>query len=880
MIDGELHQHQIVDILDKDVREVVRLTLSNEKMLVLTPDHEVALADGGWMAAGSLTAGMKVFTNGTPVCRDCGSSERVITDKYSKFIGVCRKCMYAKYRVNGRYTTGKILDCDGYIRLSDYPDHPRQHGGQVYEHIIVMEKLLGRPIGTNEDIHHKNDNRSDNRPENLEIISRAEHHKRHSKYRNMQGGRAGTGGLINFIPSVAEVVSVVPAGREHVYDLVMADPHRNFVANGIIVHNCGKTVEAIATANTIPKAARCLVVCPASLKGNWRKEILAWDAHDPKIAMCDVGMDVPDPEPGIRQWCITNPERLIQTKGRAAVDALAGMQADLKGKRLPKLVAAGEKQRILWIAGMDVQTPELAEGCMCTVGMPDAPAFGTHPGPVVVRVPTLGIALSVANEVNGWTHIVGASVRNLTTRERAGNLWQILMANTWDMVILDEAHRYANMRSASTERVLGVRRGRTRMPKPGLAQNCTRLLALTGTPIPNRVRDIWPLVSTLAPDVFRREGDFLFRYCAPCKNEIYIKGGRGATKSVMTFDGATNLPELQERLRASCMIRRLKADVLAELPPKTRTLIPLSGPEFAKAADAERDAWLRLVPAMSDTVLEATLAEALGDAFAFDQALERLERDMAGVGVSAVQVAGERQALALAKIPLIIEHVRELLANDERRKVVVMAHHRSVLSALASEFGAEAVSLHGGTDMRDRQGIVDTFQTNARVRVFIGGLHAAGVGITLTAADAMVFAEGDWLPWVLAQAEDRIHRIGQLAPVFIYYPVVECSIDALMIAMCIRKQKIIDGALDVVPEGSMKEYPAASPENRAAATQALALWIVPEVLPARVTQLVTGLLERATRRPLTDGEVYLCSKIATQYPKSLPAKLASNLELF
>ena len=167
------------------------------------------------------------------------------------------------------------------------------------------------------------------------------------------------------------------------------------------------------------------------------------------------------------------------------------------------------------------------------------------------------------------------------------------------------------------------------------------------------------------------------------------------------------------------MIRRLKADVLAELPPKTRTLIPLSGPEFAKAADAERDAWLRLVPAMSDTVLEATLAEALGDAFAFDQALERLERDMAGVGVSAVQVAGERQALALAKIPLIIEHVRELLANDERRKVVVMAHHRSVLSALASEFGAEAVSLHGGTDMRDRQGIVDTFQTNARVRVFI-----------------------------------------------------------------------------------------------------------------------------------------------------------------
>jgi hypothetical protein len=265
---GELRQHLVKNIIDKGVRPVLLLTLKSGKTLRLTPDHEVAQPDGVWTECQKLNTGDKVLTNGVVArkCADC--------DKTVKYSDLCRSCV-RKGKRNANWKSGKFVDGDGYVRVSGKKEHPRANAaGQVYEHVLVIEESLGRfldfPL---EEVHHKNENRADNRLENLEVVTKAEHNQRHKVYRHMDGGTAGRGGKICFVPKVDEVVSVVPDGETRVFDIVMDDPHRNFVANGIIVHNCGKTVQAL---RALPKDARCLCVVPACVKYNWRDECNKW----------------------------------------------------------------------------------------------------------------------------------------------------------------------------------------------------------------------------------------------------------------------------------------------------------------------------------------------------------------------------------------------------------------------------------------------------------------------------------------------------------------------------------------------------------------------------------------------------------------------------
>ena len=129
-------------------------------------------------------------------------------------------------------------------------------------------------------------------------------------------------------------------------------------------------------------------------------------------------------------------------------------------------------------------------------------------------------------------------------------------------------------------------------------------------------------------------------------------------------------------------------------------------------------------------------------------------------------------------------------------KVVVFAHHKDVVRAIASEFGNTAVTLVGDTPMAQRQAAVDRFQNDPDCQVFIGSIGAAGVGHTLTAASTVIFVELDWVPANISQAEDRCHRIGQTSSVLVQHLVLEGSIDAHMAETVIAKQGIIGQALD------------------------------------------------------------------------------------
>ena len=129
-------------------------------------------------------------------------------------------------------------------------------------------------------------------------------------------------------------------------------------------------------------------------------------------------------------------------------------------------------------------------------------------------------------------------------------------------------------------------------------------------------------------------------------------------------------------------------------------------------------------------------------------------------------------------------------------KLVVFATHKFVIEALMNEFAGIAVKVDGSVTGLNRQKAVDEFQTNKDVRLFIGNIKAAGVGITLTASSNVAFLELPWEPGSVTQAEDRIHRIGQKNSVTIHYLLANDTIEEKIARLIDSKRKILDAVLD------------------------------------------------------------------------------------
>lgn len=242
----------------------------------------------------------------------------------------------------------------------------------------------------------------------------------------------------------------------------------------------------------------------------------------------------------------------------------------------------------------------------------------------------------------------------------------------------------------------------------------------------------------------------------------------------------------------NCMIRRLKKDVLTELPPKRRQVIAIP-PEAARAAVKEELAYyLQHQQEIDKAIAETEMFQAAGDDESFKGAIRKME----GESPTFFTMARLRLKTGLAKIPFIKEFLDDVLQQEQ--KVVVFAHHREVVSELYKYYGPKiAVMMHGDKTTAERQWAVDRFQQDPNIRVIIGTIGTMKEGWTLTKASYCLFCEMDWVPAIISQSEDRLHRITQVEPVLVHHFCFDGSLDAYMAQVIVRKQEIIDQALNV-----------------------------------------------------------------------------------
>ena len=365
---------------------------------------------------------------------------------------------------------------------------------------------------------------------------------------------------------------------------------------------------------------------------------------------------------------------------------------------------------------------------------------------------------------------------NYDIAERWGPM---LHAAGLDVLIMDESHYLKNPKAKRTQQVLGKW---DRDPAKQIAPiPARRRLALTGTPIPNRPIEAWPVVHALDPKTFRSFKEYATRYC----DAVYGSYG-------LEIRGASNLDELQDKLRASVMVRRLKADVLKELPPKRRQVLSLPAPSAVLKREREAlDDLRKQAEEQFQLRVKMELAKAAANDDEYEKAANALRES---VGIEFTTISRVRHETSVAKVPYVIEFLQNCVEQGE--KVICFAHHLDVIEQIAEAFGEAAVVITGETPVPKRQGLVDRFQQDAACRVFVGNIKAAGVGLTLTASSHVVFAELDLVPGNLDQAEDRAHRIGQLNSVLVQHLIFDGSIDVSLANMVMEKQKVITAALD------------------------------------------------------------------------------------
>ena len=332
-----------------------------------------------------------------------------------------------------------------------------------------------------------------------------------------------------------------------------------------------------------------------------------------------------------------------------------------------------------------------------------------------------------------------------------------LRAVPWTGVALDEAHfiKNASLRSSQALKILGVSDD-----KHAGVSGPRLVFLLTGTPMPNRPRDLFNLLRAVGHPAARSFISFARQYCGAYRNNYG-----------WVTDGASNLAELNLLLK-EVMLRRKKDDVL-DLPPKIRSWVPV---QISGEA-----AW---------NANESFLNWFLGSDASRPNDTEFLAR-----------ITKLRVALHKAKQVACAERIRDVVATGQ--KVIVFTSYTDGITRHKKTLGEQAVSITGADNAKQRMAAMDAFQTDPKVAVMLCNLIAGGVGLNLTAATHVIFQDLDWVPANHLQAEDRCYRIGQHRQVTVEYLLASGTLDGYI-------ARLLEAKLRLVQAVEAEELPDAS----------------------------------------------------------------------
>ena len=316
----------------------------------------------------------------------------------------------------------------------------------------------------------------------------------------------------------------------------------------------------------------------------------------------------------------------------------------------------------------------------------------------------------------------------------------LLTKGNFDLVILDEAHMVSNPQAQRTKII------------NHFVKSVNRAWLLTGTPMTSRPMNYYNLLNLIESPVAQNWMAYAIRYC---QGYQFTAGKR----KVWNVTGASNLEELRDRTSKQ-ILRRLKEDVL-DLPDKiiTPVYLRLQSKEYENLMGEYYD-WYDKNPDESKSLT-----------------------------VQFSKLMKVRKVIANEKVNQTIEFAENIL--EQGKKVIIFTNFTDTLQSIYQHFGKQAVYLDGSCSNSVRQQAVDQFQNDEKVRVFVGNLKAAGVGLTLTSAEVVIMNDLSFVPAEHAQAEDRAYRYGQKSNVLVYYPIFDNTIEAAIYDILNTKKKVI-----------------------------------------------------------------------------------------
>tara|TARA_B100000678_G_scaffold290445_1_gene303423 strand:- start:2892 stop:4601 length:1710 start_codon:yes stop_codon:yes gene_type:complete len=307
-----------------------------------------------------------------------------------------------------------------------------------------------------------------------------------------------------------------------------------------------------------------------------------------------------------------------------------------------------------------------------------------------------------------------------------------------------------HLRSKTTQKYTAIK-------KLAALKSINYRVGLSGTPIYNHGSEIWSIVDILKPGLLGNFKEFCEYFC-------YLDE-RG--KAIVLENKRTSL---HEELKKHVMIRRKKSDVLKDLKDKVR---------------------YKEIIAADETYYKNQLDQIWHK---HEEELKNAETEFYKSASYQRAIQSERQAAGIAKLPHVIDFVKNIMEIEE--SVVVFCHHKSIHKLLHESLHEfSPVSIIGGQTDKARQDSIDRFQ-NGDTKLMIAGLRAGNLGINLTKAKYVIFAELDWSPAYHYQAEDRLHRIGQKNTVFAYYLIGSGTLDDHVADILVDKSYEIDAIMD------------------------------------------------------------------------------------